>query len=170
MQSRCGSPRPRTHGLPRCATYDYHKPESYPTTESIVVSTAHRPRDPRKAGLYRQQDPQQARLTDAPTAAPAFQRLSVKPPNPDEDVDSAHKVPGGKGRFSRFGDTISKWNPILPAHSVVEPAVRCGARPTSSAQRRHMLQILLALLCAPFVAGLVLGGDQRVGAAAPLGR
>ena len=32
-----------------------------------------------------------------------------------------------------------------------------------------MLQILLALLCAPFVAGLVLGGDQRVGAAAPFG-
>jgi len=32
-----------------------------------------------------------------------------------------------------------------------------------------MLQILPALLCAPFVAGLVLGGDQRVGAAAPFG-
>src|SRR6266702_8341964 len=30
-----------------------------------------------------------------------------------------------------------------------------------------MLQILPALLCAPFVAGLVLGGHQRVGAAAP---
>lgn len=32
-----------------------------------------------------------------------------------------------------------------------------------------MLQILLALLCAPFVAGLILGGDQGVGAAAPFG-
>jgi len=40
----------------------------------------------------------------------------------------------------------------------------------SSAQRRHMLQILPALLRAPFVAGLVLGGDQRVGAAAPFCR
>jgi hypothetical protein len=40
----------------------------------------------------------------------------------------------------------------------------------SSAQRRHMLQILPALLCAPFVAGLVLHGDQRVWAAALFGR
>lgn len=32
-----------------------------------------------------------------------------------------------------------------------------------------MLQILPALLCAPFVAGLVLGGDQRVRATAPFG-
>src|SRR6266536_3536593 len=54
--------------------------------------------------------------------------------------------------------------------SVVELAVPCGARPTLSAQRRHMLQILPALLRAPFVAGLVLGGDQRMGAAAPIRR
>jgi len=33
-----------------------------------------------------------------------------------------------------------------------------------------MLQILPALLCAPIIAGLVLGGDQRVGAAAPFRR
>ncbi len=33
-----------------------------------------------------------------------------------------------------------------------------------------MLQILPTLFCAPFVAGLILGGNQRVGAAAPFGR
>jgi hypothetical protein len=38
-----------------------------------------------------------------------------------------------------------------------------GARLTTSAQRRHMLQILPALQCTPFVAGLLLGGEQRVG-------
>ena len=46
----------------------------------------------------------------------------------------------------------------------------CDAMPSSSSQRRHMLQILRALLRAPFVAGLVLGGHQRVGAAAPFRR
>ncbi|WP_334397342.1 hypothetical protein [Bradyrhizobium sp. AZCC 2289] len=35
---------------------------------------------------------------------------------------------GGKRRFSRSGDTISKWNAILPAHPMGELAVRCGAR------------------------------------------
>jgi hypothetical protein len=75
-----------------------------------------------------------------------------------------------KCRLSRFGDAIRKWNPILPTHSELELAVRCGARLTSSTQRRHMLQILSALLCAPLEAGLVLCGDQRVGAAAPFGR
>src|SRR5215472_9295461 len=53
---------------------------------------------------------------------------------------------------------------------MVELVVPCGARLPLSAQRRHMLQILPALLCAPFVASLVLGGDQRVGTAAPFGR
>src|SRR5712664_4327235 len=45
----------------------------------------------------------------------------------------------------------------------------CDRTRCSPAQRRHMLQILPALLRAAFVAGLVLGGDQRVGAAAPFG-
>src|SRR5580693_3152904 len=40
----------------------------------------------------------------------------------------------------------------------------------SSAQHRYMLHILPALLRAPLVAGLVLGGDQRVRAAPPFGR
>src|SRR5260370_32629634 len=46
----------------------------------------------------------------------------------------------------------------------------CSVRCKAIAQRRHMLQILPALLRAPFVAGLVLGGHQRVGAAAPFRR
>ncbi|MGB8401844.1 hypothetical protein [Bradyrhizobium sp.] len=36
--------------------------------------------------------------------------------NPDEDVDGAHKVPGGKCRFGGLDDTISKWDSILLAH------------------------------------------------------
>jgi hypothetical protein len=39
----------------------------------------------------------------------------------------------------------------------------------SPAQRRHMLQITPPLLCALFVAGLVLDSDQSVGAAPPFG-
>ena len=65
-------------------------------------------------------------------------------------------------RFSRFGDTVSKSNAILPAHSVVELAsVRCKANIIRPAPTH--LQILPSLLGAPFVAGPVLGGDQRVG-------
>jgi len=60
--------------------------------------------------------------------APALRRSGVKPPDPDQDVDGAHKVLGGKCRFSRSGDTTSKWDAILPAHHMVELAVRCGAR------------------------------------------
>jgi hypothetical protein len=51
-------------------------------------------------------------------AAPALHRLRVKPPDSEEHIDGAHKVLGGKRRFGRFGDPISKWNLILPAHSV----------------------------------------------------
>jgi len=40
----------------------------------------------------------------------------------------------------------------------------------SSGQRRHILQILTTLLGAPSVAGLVLGRDQRVRAAASFSR
>ena len=49
-------------------------------------------------------------------------------------------------------------------------AVPCDTSASSSTQRRHILQILPALPCASFVAGLVLGRDQRVGAAALFGR
>jgi len=42
--------------------------------------------------------------------------------------------------------------------------------PRSSGQRRNILQILASLPCAPFVAGLVLGSDQRVRAAASFDR
>jgi hypothetical protein len=37
-------------------------------------------------------------------------------------------MPGGKRGFSRSGDTISKWDAILPAHHVAELAIPCGAR------------------------------------------
>jgi hypothetical protein len=61
-------------------------------------------------------------------AAPTLDRSRIKPPDPDEDVDGAHKVPGGKCRFSRSGDTIGKWNAILPAHPIGELIIRCGTR------------------------------------------
>ncbi|WGR90825.1 hypothetical protein MTX26_35995 (plasmid) [Bradyrhizobium sp. ISRA443] len=67
-------------------------------------------------------------------AAPPFHRLQFKPPDSDKHVDGTHKAPGGRRRFSRSGDAISKWNSILPAHSV--PKLLFGAGPTSSAQRR----------------------------------
>ena len=101
-------------------------------------------------------------------AAPALQRSGIKPPDPDEDVRGAHKAFDGKRRLSRPGDTIGQLNLILPAHSTVGLAVARAAN--SSAQRRYMLEILTALLCAPSVAGLVLGGDKLVGAAASFGR
>lgn len=62
------------------------------------------------------------------SAAPALHCSRVEPPDPDQDVDGAHKVLGGKRRFRGFGDTISKWNAILLAHSGVELSVRCAAR------------------------------------------
>jgi hypothetical protein len=80
----------------------------------------------------------------------------------------ANKAVGGKRRFSRPGDTIGKLSLVLPVHSTADLAVALSA--ASSAQRRDMLEILPALLCAPPVAGLVLGGDERVGAAASFGR
>src|SRR5260370_31481451 len=100
-------------------------------------------------------------------AAPALHRPKGKPPDSNEDVDGTHKVPGGKCR-SALWRRDQQVEPDSADSSVVEPSVPCGARPSSSAQRRHMLQILPALLRAPFVAGLVLGGHQRVWAAAPL--
>ena len=45
-------------------------------------------------------------------------RSGAKPSDPDEDVDGAHKVLGGKCRFSRSGDTIGKWDAILPADPI----------------------------------------------------
>jgi hypothetical protein len=90
----------------------------------------------------------------------------VKPPNPRRKCRWRSQSAGRQVPLQ----PLWRHDQLFPAHSVVELAVRCGARPTSSAQRRHMLQILPALLGAPFVAGLVLGGDQRVGATAPLGR
>jgi hypothetical protein len=41
-------------------------------------------------------------------AAPALQRFTIKPPDPAKDVDGAHKVLGGKCRFSRPGDPVSE--------------------------------------------------------------
>ncbi|GLR90367.1 hypothetical protein GCM10007857_70820 [Bradyrhizobium iriomotense] len=73
-------------------------------------------------------------MIDLP-AAPALHCFRIKPADPDENVDGAHKTPGGKRRFRRPGDAISEWNPILPAHSVLEFAVPCGTRAMSSAQR-----------------------------------
>src|SRR5260370_16214075 len=57
-------------------------------------------------------------------AAPALHRPKVKQPDSNEDVDGTHKVPGGKCRFGRFGDAISKWNPILPTHLWSNPLFR----------------------------------------------
>src|SRR6516165_11541967 len=44
-----------------------------------------------------------------------------------------------------------------------------AAGQTSPTQRRHLLQITPPLFCALLVAGLVLDGDQSVGAAPPFG-
>jgi hypothetical protein len=75
---------------------------------------------------------------DLPTV-PALHGSRIKPPDPDEDVDGAHKVPGGNFPFGFFGDAIAKWNPILPArcNSQHHPSNRhraptCGNGPGSA--------------------------------------
>lgn len=50
------------------------------------------------------------------TALPALDRAGIKPPDPDEEVGYAHKMPGRKCSFGYPRDAIAKRNSILPVH------------------------------------------------------
>ena len=52
---------------------------------------------------------------------PVFHRADVKPADPDQYVDGAHMILGGKCRLRSPDNTIGKWSSAFPAHRSMNP-------------------------------------------------